>query len=350
MFLSVSRTVAGQRRHHLRRHAPLAFGLGQHRPAHPRQPLHQDGVEGLAVQRQRHRLSDIRIVERRIDAVDHQIDLRSRRRRLADRVRRARLDVLHQGNADVGGKGDVVVAGGERQHARGAAVDHPERDLVEIRTILLPVIGIAHQTNRLAALEFDEFERPGADRLGAHHLLRHMAGIDRRKRARQQHRQARLRLAQLEGRLVIAVDGDVLQLGVPDLARIALEVLGLGLADQHPPGALHVLCRERLAVVPFHALPQLERQLGVGGIPRPAFGQIRNDGIDALVNLGGIEHDEIVEDRGKRRHRGNRRFLVQRGRGRIVVVIEPERAAFLLRGGGACGNQCDAKERHERGV
>ena len=219
-------TIAGQRRHHFRRHAPLALGLGQHRPAHPRQALHQDGIEGLAVQRQRHRLSNVRVVERRVDAVDHQIDLRSRRRHLADRMRRARLHVLHQGNADVGGKGDVVIAGGERQHARGAAVDHPERDLVEIRTILLPVIGIAHQTNQFAALEFDEFERPGADRLGAHHLLRHMAGIDRRKRARQQHRQAGLRLAQFERRLIIAVDGDVLQLGVPDLARIAVKVLG----------------------------------------------------------------------------------------------------------------------------
>ena len=177
-----------------------------------------------------------------------------------------------------------------------------------------------------------------------------MAGIDGRKCARQQHRQAGLRLAQFERRFMIAVDGDVLQLGVPDLARIAVKVPGLSaLPDQHPPRALHVLCRERLAVVPFDALPKLEGQFRVGGIPGPVLGEIRNHGVDAFVNLGRIEHDEIVEDRREWRHRGNRRFLVQRGRGRIVVVIEPERAALLLRNGGASGNQCDAKEHHERG-
>ncbi len=41
---------------------------------------------------------------------------------------------------------------------------------------------------RVAALEFDEFEWAGANRPGPHYLLRNMAGIDGRKRARQQHR------------------------------------------------------------------------------------------------------------------------------------------------------------------
>ena len=306
-------------------HSPA--GCRQHRPAVQRQAFHQDGVEGLAIDRQRHRLAQFGIVERRIFAVHHQIGLGARGDHLADRVRRARLDVLHQGNADVGGKGDVVIAGRERQHPRGAAVDHPEGDLVEIRPVLLPVIGIAHQADRVAAVEFDQPERPGADRFGAHGRLRHVAGIDRRKRARQQHRQARLRLAEFERRLIIAVDADVLQLRVPDLARVALEVLDLALADDHPPGALHVFCGERRAVMPFDALPQLEGQLGVGRIPRPAFGQIRHHGVDALVDLEGIEHHEVVEHGRKRRHRGDGRFLVQRGRGRIVVVIEPQRAA-----------------------
>ena len=211
------------------------------------------------------------------------LDLRPGRDHLADRVRRLRLDVLHQGNADIGREGDVEFAGRESEHAGRAAVDHPESDLVEIGAILFPVIGIAHQTDRVAALEFDELERPGADRLRAHHRLRNVARINDRKCAREQHQQAGLRLAQFERGLVIAVGRDVLQLGVPDLARVPVKVLRLALADQHPPGALHVLRRERLAVMPFHALPQLEGQFGVGRIPGPAFGEIRDDGVDALV-------------------------------------------------------------------
>ena len=70
------------------------------------------------------------------------------------------------------------------------------------------------------------------------------------------------------------------------------------------------------------------------GLEDPVTGEIGDDGVEALMNLGGVEHDEVVENSRKRRHRGNGRFLVQRGRGRIVVVIEPQRAALLLRGGG----------------
>ena len=336
-FFSPSGRITRQRRLHLGRHAPFAFRLRQHGPAEPRGAFHQDAVERFAIQRQRHRLANLRIVERRIDAVDHQIDQRARRDDLADRSRRARLDVLHQGNADVGRKRDVVVAGRECQHPCGAAVDGPHRDLVEIGTILLEILRIAHETDRFAALELDEFKWPGADGLGPHDLLRNMAGINGGEGARQQHRQARLRLAQLERRLVIAVDADVLQLGVPDLARVALEILRLALADQHPPGALHVLGGERLAVMPLHALVQLEGQLGVGWVPRPAIGQIRDHGLQALMRLGRIEHDQIVEHGGKRHHRGDGGFFQQRCARRIVVVIEPERAALLLRGGRACG-------------
>ena len=209
IFLSGVGTIAHQRRHHLRRHAPFARGPRQHRPADQRLALHQQRVVGLAVDRQRHGLADVRIVERRIDAVDHQVGERAGRDHLADRVRRPRLDVLHQGNADIGRKGDVEFAGRESQHPRRAAVDHPEGDLVEIGAVLFPVVGIAHQADRGAALEFDEFERPGTDRLRAHDGLRNVAGIDHGKRARQQHRQAGLRLAQLEGRLVVAIDRDV---------------------------------------------------------------------------------------------------------------------------------------------
>jgi len=119
------------------------------------------------------------------------------------------------------------------------------------------------------------------------------------------------------------------------------------LADDHPPRALHVFCREGRAVVPLDALPQLERQSGVGRIPRPAFGEIRDDGVDGLVDLERIEYHEVVEHGRERRHRSNGRFLEQRGRGRIVVVVEPQRAALLLCNRRRGGEQGDAKQRAE---
>jgi hypothetical protein len=46
----------------------------------------------------------------------------------------------------------------------------------------------------------------------------------------------------------------------------------LRFAEQHVPGAFDVGGGERLAVVPFDALPQLEGEPGVVLVPRPAFG------------------------------------------------------------------------------
>src|SRR4029079_3469405 len=107
------------------------------------------------------------------------------------------------------------------------------------------------------ALELGELERPRADRLDAHVPVRHVAGVDGRQ-PRGQHRQYRwLRLGQVERRLVVAVERDLLEVLVPDPARIAPQILGL-LAVETMPRALHVLGGEWLAVVPGHALAQLE--------------------------------------------------------------------------------------------
>src|SRR6478672_5268871 len=97
----------------------------------------------------------------------------------------------------VGGKGDIEFTGLEGEHARRQAVDDSESDFIQIWAVFFPVVGIADETDRLSPLELDEFERPGTDRPGAHRCLRHVAGIDSRKSACEQHRQARLRLAQL---------------------------------------------------------------------------------------------------------------------------------------------------------
>src|SRR5262245_34114027 len=102
------------------------------------------------------------------------------------------------------------------------------------------------------AFEFGELERPGADRLGAHVAVGDVTGKDRRK-SRGQHRQQRwLRLRQMKGDLILTIERDLFQVLIPDLARVAPEVLRLDTIEAMP-GALHVLTREGLAVVPGHA-------------------------------------------------------------------------------------------------
>src|SRR5215467_1062819 len=51
-------------------------------------------------------------------------------------------------------------------------------DRVEIWSSGLPIIRVSHDPNALVRLEFDEFERAGADRVLPHLRGRHMAGID----------------------------------------------------------------------------------------------------------------------------------------------------------------------------
>ena len=197
-----------------------------------------------------------------------------------------------------------------------------------MRQALLEVVGILGELDRLVGLELDEFERPGADRLGAHVARRDVAGINRRVAGGEQRQQRRLRPLQFEGRFVIAVDGHVVDLVVPGLSRVLPELL-LRLAHQHVEGAFDVGRGERLAVMPFDALAQLEGQLLVVGAPGPALGEIRHDRIDAVLRHVLLEHDEIVENR----HEGNvdriGRALVDRGAARAVAVIHPENAALF---------------------
>ncbi len=73
----------------------------------------------------------------------------------------------------------------------------------------------------------------------------------------EQAEQRRLRRLQVEDGLVLAVGGHALDVGVPALAEVDLEVLRR-VALQEIQGALHVGGRERLAVVPLDALAQRE--------------------------------------------------------------------------------------------
>ena len=157
----------------------------------------------------------------------------------------------------------------------------------------------------------------------------------------------RLRRLQVEGRLIVAVDRDLAQVLVPDLARVLAEVRA---TSPLPISMCQVHCTS-LAV---NGLPSCHftpwRSLKVSFVlvvvPRPARRQVGHDRVDALVRLRWIEHHEVVEDRHERAVDRHRRLLEDRGARRVVAVIDAQRAALLLRGGGAGGaGQCKQRER-----
>ena len=201
---------------------------------------------------------------------------------LADRVRVLRLDVLQQRDRHLGRKRHVELAGDEGENRGRAIRDDGELDAVEMRQALFPVVRVARQLDQFVGLELDELERAGADRMGAHFRRRDVAGIDRRVAGGEQRQQRRLRPLQVERGLVVAVGRDVDDLVVPGLARVLAEFLRR-LAHQHVEGALDVGGGERLAVVPFHALPQLEGQRLLVGAPGPALRELRHDRIQAVL-------------------------------------------------------------------
>ncbi len=183
-----------------------------------------------------------------------------------------------------------------------------------------------------------------------HLLRRHMAGIDRRIAGGEQRQQRRLRPLQFENRLVVAVRHNLGNIVVPFLARVAAEpVLGLPLQQVHR--AFDIGGGERLAVVPFDALAQFERQFLAVLAPRPALGQIGNDVVHAVLFLVLAEQDEVVHDAHDRHDDRIGRLLVDRHAGRAVPVLHDERAAGFLRHGrsGAGGPQRQDRRRQDGG-
>src|SRR5437867_11553458 len=75
---------------------------------------------------------------------------------------------------------------------------------------------------------------------------------------------------------------------------------------------LDVLGRERLDVVPLHVAPEQEDRLAIALLPRPSFGKLPDDRVDAVGRLHWIEEHQIVEARHGRPRRGDRRALVDR--------------------------------------
>src|SRR6516162_1964228 len=93
-------------------------------------------------------------------------------------------------------------------------------------------------------------------------------------------------------------------------------------AEQHVPGAFDIGGTERLAVVPFDTLPQLEGQPDVILVPRPAFGEFRLDEFRPILLLVLLEQYEVVEDAHHRRHGRDRRLLMDR-HAREVPAVTP---------------------------
>ena len=296
-------------------------------------------IKALRSMCQRHRLADLRVVERRCRGIHDQVGADIAGPQLADRLGRLLGHVLHQRHGDVAVERHVELASHETQYARRPAVDDAHLDGVEERPALLPVVGIAHELDRYVAIEFGELERPRADRLGAHVALRHMTRVDGRKSRREQHQERRLRMSKMEGGFMIAVRRHFLEVVVPDLARVAAELLSAILAQERVPCALHVLGRERFAVVPLHALAQLESQLGLAVVPCPARSQVGHDCLQAVQRLVLVEQHQIVEYGHERLNDRDGRLLMHGRAGWIVAMIDAERAALLLRRRGFCNRQ-----------
>ena len=288
--------------------------------------------------RERHRLPQFQLVERRRRAIDQEVAAVVVHHHVADRLRRLALQVLQQRDR---GEDEIELAGGEGQEPRRRIGDDRILDAVEIGPARLPVIRVTGHPDVLVRLVLDEFERAGADRVLAHLRRRDMARIDRRLARGEQRDQIGLRPLQVKGDLVVAVGRDLLDVAIPRLARIDPELVGVDPA-QPVPGAFDVGRGERLAVVPFDAAAQREGQLLAVLAPAPFGRQIGNDRCEAVLWHMLVEDDEVVEDAHHRDPGGDRQFLVDRHRGRAGEIEHLQDAAVFLcrcRRGGARQNQ-----------
>ena len=156
-----------------------------------------------------------------------------------------------------------------------------------------------------------------------------MTGINRRKPVGEKHQKRRLRPLQMEGDLVIAVRRHLIEVAIPEFAGIDAEFVAR-LVEQEVPGALDILGRERLAVMPFDTLAQREGERGPFLVPRPAGREIGNDRFEAALLHVLIEHDQIVEH-SHRHPLANRVHPIEhRHARRVVPDVHFENAAGFL--------------------
>ncbi len=184
----------------------------------------------------------------------------------------------------------------------------------------------------------------------AHLRGRDVAGIDRRIAGGQHRQQRRLRPLEMEGRLEFVIDADVGNVVVPPLARVFTELV-LRFAQYQVEGAFHVIGGERLAVVPFDALPQLEGERGARLVPSPAGCQLRLNVVHAVLWLVLIVVDQIIEHRHHRNIHREGRLLVNRQAGRCLAMLNPQDAAVfrLCRlSGGVCHRRKNDRRQREK--
>src|SRR6516162_1656841 len=126
----------------------------------------------------------------------------------ADCLRHLADHVLQQLLGHAIREGHIELAGDERQYRRRQVADDRIFDAVEIRSALLPIIGVSGHLDVLVRLEPDEFKRARADRMLAHVSRRDMTGIDRGIPGSEQSEKGWLRPLQAEGNLIVAMRGD----------------------------------------------------------------------------------------------------------------------------------------------
>src|SRR5437899_5577432 len=132
VFLNIG-VIAGQRLQHLRRHTPQSFGRGLHGPADVALPFGDDVDERRTVQTERHRLSQIRVVEGRHVPVDDQAAADAERHQLADRLRHLALYVPEQRHLQAIEEGHIELAGDKCQSRGRLVADDRILDAIEIR-------------------------------------------------------------------------------------------------------------------------------------------------------------------------------------------------------------------------
>ena len=265
--------------------------------------------------------------------IDDQVGADVGRAHLAYRFRHLLAQVGEKRDRDLARERHVDLVRYEGQHGRRPVGDHFELDAVEIWSVLPPVVGVARQLDGHVRIEVDHFEGPRANRLGAHGRRADVAGVDGREARGDEGQERRLRAPQLERDLVIAGDGDLLQVLVPVPTGILAELV-LPLFRDGVPGTLNVGAGERLAIVPLDAFAQLEGEPRAIGAPGPAFGKLGDDRVHAVPGLVLLVHDQVVVDGHERHDRRNRGFLVDRGAGRRIAMVDAKRAPGFLGEGG----------------
>ena len=226
----------------------------------------------------------------------------------------------------------VEPAGLQRGQPRPALGDDRIADAVEIRPAGHEILGVSLEHDELAARILLELEGPGADAALTQLGQRHVGGIHGRIPRREHQDQRGLGPLEPEDHRVGVGRLDGLDVGVPVFPRAQAE-LGrrvLGLAH-HVEGVLDVGRGEGLAVVPLHVLAEEEDEVAVAVLPRPALGQLGDDGLHALDRLERIEGHEIRVAGRHRPHSGDGGRLMDRESRRILHQHRVEDAAPLRR-------------------